>query len=135
MACEFCSGPLLDEVDDICRDFGGARFCPVCSRYLYDIRPKPSVDNLIKRIIDNTSKEFIKDENGKTIILEREPAKKSEPPKEPVGQIRDLTVDLDNINIDREIELLRSRREPSRSEILAKHIQHFLEREEGENEV
>lgn len=104
MSCEFCKNAfVMDDLADLVSGHGEVNFCPVCGANLQVQRTLVQIMNSLSADVPH----IIKDENGEVIIFERQP---SDPPekKEPVKPM-DYSIDLDNVNIDREIEILNKR--------------------------
>ena len=98
MSCDFCKNDfIMDDLEWLARNYGEINFCPICGKNLRFERM------LMQLIHANTKKpeHMIKDENGETIIFERREAEKKDPVKK-----MDYSIDLDKVNIDREIEIL-----------------------------
>ena len=115
MPCEFCTDErLLAKLGDVCLGWGRARYCPICGQDLDISRYIKYLSNAIDDMVRGRMPEIITDENGKSMVLERKPVKKDEPKKEPVGEIRNMCVDLDFIDIDKEIEMLNKHFEKRR---------------------
>ncbi len=106
-------------------------YCPVCGQSRAVIDFLKYADAIVRGVVIET----VRDENGKPMILDRTPWAEPSPDKPSATPIS-YEVNLDKIDISKEMELLdaiRARERARRTEFLAERIVEHILRKENEN--
>lgn len=131
--CPCCSNPLLwDELETTLAPTGAImNYCPVCGQSRGMIEFLKYADVIVRGVLIET----VPDENGKPMILDRTPWADPSPDK-PTSTPISYEVNLDKIDISREMELLdavQAKERARRTEFLAERIAEYIIRKEQEN--
>lgn len=129
-SCPCCSNPeVLSSAQEFFANHGiQLKHCPVCKQ------PVETID-IMKWVRDRfniTTRDLIKDENGKSMILERTPWS-----EKPETKRMSYEVDLDKIDISRELELLEKHKDKEnarKADLLAARIVQFWQEKYGDQE-
>lgn len=127
MLCEFCSDSkniktfkkFLDDMDF------KASYCPICGEKIY-IYPYDKLFEFFEAASKalNIKMEYVT-VDGELLLLDRKPSKKENPVKV-ISHPIEMKVDLDNINIDREMEMLKKLDEENKKEQETKEARSIL---------
>ena len=118
-SCPCCSNPeVWNAVDKLLETHGVGtiEYCPVCSQ---PAAIRAFMIGMRKQIL-NSASDAITDENGKPMIMERTPWS-----EKPETKRMSYEVDLDKIDISRELELLEKHQDKEnarKADLLAEHI-------------
>ena len=123
--CPCCSDwKVWGEVEILLRKHGtDMEYCPVCGQHVGVLNFLRNLRSMLD-LHTIQLRETIEDENGKPMYLDRTPWSN---PKDPTKH-RSLGVDLDNIDISREMELLERHQDKKNAKVLDNLVMQNLKR-------
>lgn len=114
MSCEFCSNPAnIDGLQDVLGEDASLRYCPICGDDINITYFIVKMEGVVKEAFEKATLDIARQSkenqtveiDGEVLEFERLPSPKKKPPVKP----KSMAVDLDNIDITKEMELLEKR--------------------------
>lgn len=122
MPCEFCSEATNVEKYRLALDPTiPLHYCPACGENLNLVNVLFCMEKAVREAWaeENNTVEI----DGEILKFERLPSPEKRPPVKP----RDMTVDLDKIDISKEMAMLREHDLKTRRDYFAERVKHFME--------
>jgi hypothetical protein len=107
MACDICKNEIaMDAIRDATKYMGEVKYCPMCGEKLVgEMTFIQWVQGFLNQQLDHL-RNTIYDETGKPMLLDRKPSTPKQPDVLSPTKPRDMSFDLDKIDISKELEML-----------------------------